>query len=271
MSFTGEIGAPARSSRFGAAVIVALVLIWAVSDVFPGFLPGWLPFRALVLIFPLAVISRSIHAVHLNLLFLCFWLVKFFPHFTVRPFSNLTAIVLYVYMVFLIKELRSSVGWVRLGKFTSKVWMLILAIVVISCLALVLWVRFLSPDLSRYGGLVPKVSLPLTLLFGFGFCTFNAAVEEIIWRGVMMEALESALGPGILAMLIQALSFALAHYLSGFPNGVVGSAMVFVYGIMLGIIRRKSKGIVGCWLAHSAADFTIFCLILYFIKESSKG
>jgi CAAX protease family protein len=270
MSFTGEIGAPPRSSRFGALVVIALILIWALHNVSPDFLSNWLPFRALILMLPLAVISRSVYAVHLNLLFLCLLLIKFFPHFALFPFTYLTAFAVYAYVVVFIKELRHSVGWLRLGRFTPNVWALILATVVISCLALILWVHFLSPDLSRYRDLVPNTPLPLKLLFGFGFCTFNAAVEEIIWRGVMMEALDSAFGPSLLATLIQALSFALAHYLGGFPNGLTGSVMVFIYGIMLGTIRRKSKGIVGCWLAHSTADFTIFCLILYFIHESAK-
>ena len=270
MSFTGEIGAPQRSSRFGAIVVIILILIWALHDVWPDFLSGWLPFRALILMLPLAVISRSVYAMHLNLLLLCICIIKFFPHLTLFPFMYLTAFGLYAYPVLVVKELRQSVGWLRLGSFSVKVWMLIVGTIAISCLALILWVHLLSPDLSRYGGLIPKTSLPLILLFGFGFCTFNAAREEIIWRGVVMEALDSAFGPGVLAMLIQALSFAVAHYLSGFPNGVPGTAMVFVYGIMLGMVRRKSKGIVACWLAHVAADFTIFCLILYFIHAQLK-
>lgn len=270
MSLTGEIGVPPRSSRFGAAVVMALILIWALPEIFPDSLNGWLSFRAYILILPVAVISRSLYAMHLNLLFLSICIIKYFPHIALFPFTYLTAFVLYAYTIFLIKELRHSIGWLRLGRFTSTVWLLILGTIVISCLALVLWVHFLSPDLSRYKSLIPNTSLSMTLLFGFGFCTFNAAVEEIIWRGVMMEALDSAFGPGLLAMLIQALSFAVAHYRGGFPNGLTGSAMVFVYGIMLGIIRRNSKGIAACWLAHSAADFTIFCLVLYFIQHSVK-
>lgn len=266
MKFTGEIGAPPRSSRFGAIVIVGLILLWAL-DVFPSFV---LPIRVLLLTLPLAVMSRSIYAVHLNLLFLCLCLIRSFPHFTTFPLGYLTAFALYAYVVLLIKDLRCSVGWLRLGRFTPQVWMLILATIAISCIALILWVQFLSPDLSRYQWLIPKASLPVTLLCGIGACILNAAVEEIIWRGVIMEALDSAFGPGLLAVLVQALSFALAHYRSGFPNGVSGSSMVFVYAIMLAIIRRKSKGIVACWLAHSAADSTIFCLILHFIHESAK-
>lgn len=270
MSYTADIGSPPRSSRSGAAIVIALILIWALHNLFPDYLSSWLPFRVLILMLPLAIISRSIYAVHLNLLLLCFCFIRYFPHLTMGTFANLTAIVLYAYAVLFIKELSHSVGWLRLGRFTPTVWMLILATIIISCLALILWVHFLSPDLSRYRSLVPNTPLPLTLLFGFGFCTFNAAVEEVIWRGVMMEALDSAFGPGLLTMLIQALSFAVAHFLYGFPNGLTGCAMVFVYGIMLGIIRRKSKGIAGCWVAHSAADFTIFCLILYFVHESAK-
>src|SRR5215469_13097206 len=129
MSSTGEIGAPPRSSRFGIAVVIALILIRAMHDVWPDFLSEWLPFRALILVLPLAVVSRSVYAVHLNLLLLCLCIIKFFPHLTLFPFTYLTAFALYAYTILVVKELRHSVGWLRLGRFTSTVWMLILAII----------------------------------------------------------------------------------------------------------------------------------------------
>jgi membrane protease YdiL (CAAX protease family) len=161
------------------------------------------------------------------------------------------------------------VGWLRTGTINGKGWLFIFGTIFISCAALVTWVQVLSPDLSRYKGTIPHLSLGLLLLYGIGFCTFNAALEEIIWRGVMMEALDSAFGPGAWPVIIQAISFAAAHYRNGFPNGMIGSEMVFVYGILLGMIRRESKGILGGWVAHVAADFTIYCLILYFIQRAA--
>jgi uncharacterized protein len=222
-----------------------------------------------MLMMPSAIASRSIHAIHFNLFFVLYFLTPFFPHFANHPFSQLTLLILYAYTVMLVPALRGSVGWFRVGKFNAWIWTLIVATVIISCVALAAWVYFVSPDLSRYAGTLPQVSPGLIFLYGLGFCMFNAALEEIIWRGIIMEALDSALGAGICSVIVQAASFAVAHYRNGFPNGVIGVAMVFVYGMILGIIRRKSKGMAGCWLAHATADFTIFCLIWSYIQRSA--
>jgi membrane protease YdiL (CAAX protease family) len=156
----------------------------------------------------------------------------------------------------------------RLGKFDKTVWKLILITIIVPVAALIIWVHFLSPNLSRYVGMVPNDPLWMLMFYAIANATFNAALEEITWRGVMLEALDSAFGPGWCALLIQSLSFAVAHYRNGFPNGIVGSAMVVIFGLMTGLIRRKSKGIVAGWLAHAAVDATIFCLILHFMQQS---
>ncbi|HYX72145.1 MAG TPA: CPBP family glutamic-type intramembrane protease, partial [Nitrososphaera sp.] len=62
-------------------------------------------------------------------------------------------------------------------------------------------------------------------------------------------------------VVIQAGSFAAFHYLAGFPNGVFGLAMVFVYGFMLGVLRRRSRGLLAPWIAHVLADIVIFAIL----------
>jgi hypothetical protein len=47
----------------------------------------------------------------------------------------------------------------------------------------------------------------------------------------------------------------------GFPNGWTGFAMVVVYGVLLGSICRRSGGLLAPWVAHVAADLTIFTLL----------
>jgi membrane protease YdiL (CAAX protease family) len=212
---------------------------------------------------PLAVASRSTYTVHVGIFILFYFLMDAFPHFPKYPLRHLTLLVLYAYAVMLIPPLRKSVGWLRVGKLDTKTWLFLLSAVVLAGLALVAWVRLLSPDLSRWTGMLPKMSFGYVLASGIGLCAFNAAREEIAWRGVMMEALDSALGAGYWSVLIQALSFGLAHCRAGFPNGAVGSAMTFLFALSLGIIRRKSRGMFGCWVAHFLADWVIFCLILH--------
>jgi membrane protease YdiL (CAAX protease family) len=268
--FRGLINDPPRSSRFGAVVLISLIIIYGLFlvHVLPRSAGMWIP-HVMFLMLPLAIASKSIYTVHFNLFLLCIYLMDFFPHFSSYPLDHLTALMLYAYVVMPIPALRRSVGWMRTGKFDAKIWTLVLITIVVPCAALAAWVKVFSPDLSRYSGMVPKFPLWLMILYGVGGSAFNAALEEITWRGVMLEALDSALGPGFWAVIIQSISFSVAHYRNGFPNGIIGCAMVFIFGIMLGIIRRMSRGMLACWLAHTAVDSAIYCMVFCFMRNSS--
>jgi len=89
-------------------------------------------------------------------------------------------------------------------------------------------------------------------------------MEEAVFRGVVMEAVDSALGPGSWSVVLQAAPFAAFHYQAGFPNGTSGLAMTFMYGIMLGVIRRISRGMLAPLIAHILADITIFSILIFF-------
>ena len=64
-----------------------------------------------------------------------------------------------------------------------------------------------------------------------------------------------------MAIAIQALSFGIAHY-GGFPRGALGVAMATSYGLMMGIIRHQSGGLLAPFLSHICADLVIFALVL---------
>lgn len=270
MTFRGQIISPPRSSAFGGWLLLLLVLLFSLhlTHPFPDPIQLWVP-RLILLLLPLSIASRSIYTIHFNVLIVCFYLMRFFPRFQLYPFTDLTFLLLYVYAVMLIPALRGSVGWLRSGKFDATVWSLVFITMVVPIIALMLWVHFLSPNLGRYADMVPQFPLWLIALYAVANAAFNAAVEETIWRGVMLEALDSALGPGIWAMLIQAVSFGAAHYRNGFPDGIIGASMAGIFAIMLGIIRRRSKGIFACWLAHTAVDAAIFTMIVHFIRQSA--
>jgi uncharacterized protein len=270
MTFRGQIEDPPRSTTSGATLIMFLIVLFGLYQThpFPDAIQVWVP-RIILLMLPLSIASRSLYAIHLNIFIAGYYLINFFPRFSLYPFNHLGVLLLYAYIVMLTPSLRGSLGWFRLGKFDKTIWTLILITIIVPVIALITWVHFLSPDLSHYVGMVPHDPLWMLLLYAIANATFNAVLEEITWRGVMLEALDSAFGPGWCVLVIQSLSFAAAHYRNGFPNGIIGAAMVVVFGLMVGLIRRKSKGIVAGWLAHAAVDATIFCLILHFICGSS--
>ncbi len=269
--FQGQIVPPPRSSTFGAVLLLLLIFLFGLYQThpFPDSAQLWVP-RLILLLLPLSIASRSIYTIHFNVFIVCYYLMRLFPRFPLYPFSDLTFLLLYVFVVMLIPPLRGSVGWLRPGKFDARIWSMVAVTVVIPIIALMLWVHFLSPDLGRYSDSVPKFSLWLIALYALANAAFNAALEETIWRGVMLEALDSALGPGVWALLIQAVSFGVAHYRNGFPNGLVGAAMAAIFGIMLGIIRRASKGILAGWIAHTVVDAAIFTMIVYFIRGYAR-
>jgi membrane protease YdiL (CAAX protease family) len=61
-------------------------------------------------------------------------------------------------------------------------------------------------------------------------------------------------------IVLQVLLFGLWHY-RGFPGGLIGVILVFVWGIFLGIIRLRTSGMLFPFLAHFYADVTIFGIL----------
>ncbi len=62
------------------------------------------------------------------------------------------------------------------------------------------------------------------------------------------------------AVLAQAVAFGVIHA-QGFPRGVVGMVMASIYGLMLGVLRLRARGLAAPVLAHICADATIFAIL----------
>jgi hypothetical protein len=106
---------------------------------------------------------------------------------------------------------------------------------------------------------MPSWLLPLA---GVAFALVNSAVEEAIFRGIFLQALDSAVGAGIISLVIQAVIFGWLHYSEvGCPKGLVGVAMAFVYGLLLGYLRYRSRGMLAPWLAHVGTDIAVFTIV----------
>jgi membrane protease YdiL (CAAX protease family) len=227
---------------------------------------------ALALLLPLAIVCKAIYAVHIALLALV-WvsLVGLVPFFHLWPLNILAPLAVYGGAVVLSPPLRQSVGWLRAGRSGRDVRMLILATVVVSGVALVAWTALTKPDLEHHLALVPALPFWAYPLVAVAFAFVNAAMEEAIFRGVMMDALDSALGDGYWSTGTQAVSFAALHYLTGFPSGVLGFFMVLVYGVMLGVIRRRSSGLLAPWIAHVMTDIAIFSILAVMLFRGGSG
>ena len=92
-----------------------------------------------------------------------------------------------------------------------------------------------------------------------GWSALNAVAEEFFFRGALQRAL-TPLGAAW-AIGVQAAAFGLIHY-RGFPRGWSGVALATIYGLMLGLLRRRADGLFAPWLAHLAADVVIVAILL---------
>jgi hypothetical protein len=178
------------------------------------------------------------------------------------PYRIVVCIAVYAATVASTPWLRGSAGWARRGSFGRDVQALVIASVVISSAALVLWVLLLRPDLGDLLGASPLKAAPWVLVpTVVGFATMEAAIEEVAYRGIVLDALDAALGAGWAPVLLQAIMFGIAH-IHGFPRGWSGVALASVYGLMMGVVRRRARGMFAPWLAHVFADATIACILI---------
>jgi membrane protease YdiL (CAAX protease family) len=108
---------------------------------------------------------------------------------------------------------------------------------------------------------LPPAALVVAAPFGIVLLAMaNAAFEEVVWRGVIMQSLESAFGRGAFVCVLQAVGFGVWHF-RGFPSGVVGSVLAGIFALMMGILRMRGRGMLAPFIAHVCADATICALV----------
>lgn len=155
---------------------------------------------------------------------------------------------------------KSHITLVRVGRLGLSEFGAILIIALVSAAALLAWVTFLRPDLSRFIAMLPHWPTLLLFFLGVGFSIVNAVLEELLWRGFLQSWLLSVVSPAV-AIGVQAASFGAFHF-TGFPGGVTGIALATVYGLMLGGLAFRSRGLLAPCIAHVAADAVIYAIVL---------
>jgi membrane protease YdiL (CAAX protease family) len=177
------------------------------------------------------------------------------------PWYFLAPVILYAVLVLAIPPLRRSVHWLRVGRLHGPILATTVVIVLLSSTALVLYQFLFHPDLSGLAALLPiYAGIPL-LLTGAVFAVGNAALEEVIFRGVLQDALASQVGQTA-GVAVQAIVFGLGHA-RGYPPGEMGVVLAGLYGLMLGVLREWSGGLAVAFVAHVFADATIYAIVVF--------
>lgn len=155
----------------------------------------------------------------------------------------------------------STLSWWRWGIWDKYVGGLVVLVTVASSAGLVLWFVNTSVDLGEMLAQLPDMHLMVFVAAAMVFSVLNACWEEFLFKGMMWDGLSATGLRENWVNWIQAFFFGLVHY-HGFPNGWTGVAMAGVYGLAIGWIRKRSKGMFAPVLTHIFADLTI-CTLVY--------
>jgi membrane protease YdiL (CAAX protease family) len=173
------------------------------------------------------------------------------------------AFAIYLVVFTRVAWLGGATGWLRPGAWRTGLVTAGAAFAALSGLALFAWYAIARPDLADLvRTFVPGWPLWLLAPAAILFSLINAALEEAAYRGVLLEALDTVLGPGPLAVALQAVAFGALHYRAGFPRGAVGVGLAFVYGAALGELRRRAGGLLIPWVTHVLTDLVIVSIVL---------
>jgi uncharacterized protein len=159
--------------------------------------------------------------------------------------------------------LRGTATWARWGSFDATVRFLSAATWLLAAAALLSWYLLLRPNIADIvKAYVPTLPVGLLIVVGVIFSMVNAAVEEGTYRGVILHALDRSLGPGFAALLLQACAFGAIH-IRGFPRGWLGVGLACIFGLLMGIIRRRAGGMFAPWIAHVFTDVVIAGIVIF--------
>ena len=164
--------------------------------------------------------------------------------------------------------LRGTATWARWGSFDATVRFFSIVASLLAAVALVSWYLLLHPNIAGIvKAFVPALPLGLLIAGGLIFSMVNAAVEEGAYRGVILHALDTSLGPGFAALLLQALAFGAIH-IRGFPRGWLGVGLACIYGLLMGVIRRRAGGMFAPWIAHVFTDVVIAGIVIFLARPN---
>ena len=93
----------------------------------------------------------------------------------------------------------------------------------------------------------------LLLVVAVIFVPLQTIAEECLFRGFLMQTLGSWFKIPVLALVIQAIIFALSH---GYNS--IGLTEIFISGLLFGFLTLKTDGIEVSSAFHTANNFTIF-------------
>jgi membrane protease YdiL (CAAX protease family) len=150
---------------------------------------------------------------------------------------------------------RAGAMWLRTGRVDRLSALAAVGVVLLSAAALILYQMIFAPDVAAAAQLPGRIAGSV-VLGGLCFAVVNAVLEEVAFRGILYDALESQWGPRV-ALLCSSAAFGVTH-LGGYPPGAFGATLAGLYGVLLGLLRQRTNGLAVPIVVHVFADLTIF-------------
>ena len=166
----------------------------------------------------------------------------------------------YFLMPVFVPRLRGSMGWFRLGKVSGVSIAAMVGIMALTSLALVVFNAIAKPDLGDYRTALPFERFGGVIASGVIFSIVNATLEELVFRGVLFDAVRSQWNMWVTLMATSVL-FGLGH-LHGYPPGLWGTVLAVVFGFAMGVLRVWTGGFALPIVAHMGADATIYWILV---------
>lgn len=174
----------------------------------------------------------------------------------------ITIILMYIYLIFLKKIYWKNLYLTRGNtRGTTGLIILFTALTIVSLAA---W--FILQPGNSYAHYIPDVPLPVLIPLGIGFAIINAFLEEGLFRSIFLVHFSKQISFAG-AIVLQSIWFSFLHYQSGFPSGIIGIGLTFVFGLMMGYLVYRTRGLLVPVIIHALADFCIFLLIILRMKN----
>jgi membrane protease YdiL (CAAX protease family) len=187
--------------------------------------------------------------------------------FVFWPASFILPILLYALLSYLITGTLPFKAWFARGKIDRASIVLSAVTAIAASSSLILWVFLSNPDLSDLYLMVPTNSLLVVAIVGLLFSVFNSIWEEITFKGMLWDSSMGVFKNAAAVIVFQGILFGLVH-LHGFPRGWIGAGLAAIYGMALGVLKHRTKGLLLPMVVHFFADATIFVILGLKILDS---
>jgi membrane protease YdiL (CAAX protease family) len=175
------------------------------------------------------------------------------------PWYLFLPLLVYGGTVLTVAPLRLTASKLAIGKMSGLPLVSAAVLTLMTTSVLVGFQALMRPDVHDLAAKLQVDRFGNLLLAGVCFSVVNAALEELIFRGVLWNLVSEEWNQST-ALCVTAALFGIGHF-NGYPPGPIGAVMAGLYGATLGALRWWTGGLGLAMTCHVGADATIFSIL----------